>query len=179
MAGCHFVLEVFFSGRLRAHTLAVLPVYLPRLASYWLLLLSKQALCRGFFKLICSMPSRFLLYRTRSLRLGRHSKLLPPYAFVPVAGLQGSMGYEFQAVTHTSSDEKKQIKIVFNQGRATDSGGLVCTARGCSAILSSQHKGRVMLGLNCMCKYSATWWGLSNLELFHIFWIPSQIQEAS
>jgi hypothetical protein len=77
--------------------------------------------------------------------------------FVPVAGLQGSMGYEFQAVTHTSSDEKKQIKIVFNQGRATDSGGHVCTARGCLAILSSQHKGSVMLGLNYMCKYSATW----------------------
>ena len=31
-------------------------------------------------------------------------------------GLQGSLGYEYQAVTHTYSDEKKQIKIVFNQG---------------------------------------------------------------
>ena len=36
-----------------------------------------------------------------------------------VSGLQGSMGYEYQAVTHTYSDEKKQIKIVFNQERET------------------------------------------------------------
>jgi hypothetical protein len=36
------------------------------------------------------------------------------------AGLQGSLGYEYQAVTHTYSDEKKQIKIVFNQAMETD-----------------------------------------------------------